>query len=168
MWNQSHRLIPICPKSSHLYQLIMAMRKGASSPCLLFLFFFFTLVLLGCPSQGHPNYKDALAKSILFFQGQRSGRLPTGQQMSWRSNSGLSDGSLARVRFFVLPPPSSHFISTTTISFIISLIFYFILFFMNKLLNIFPIKCCNCPFSLISNQTIVDFVLNYGRFVCIF
>lgn len=73
------------------------MRKGASSPCLLFLFFFFTLVLLGCPSLGHPNYKDALAKSILFFQGQRSGRLPTGQQMSWRSNSGLSDGSLAHV-----------------------------------------------------------------------
>ncbi|KAJ9676320.1 hypothetical protein PVL29_025043 [Vitis rotundifolia] len=74
----------------------MAMRKGASSPCLLFLFFF-TLVLLGCPSLGHPNYKDALAKSLLFFQGQRSGRLPAGQQMTWRSNSGLSDGSLAHV-----------------------------------------------------------------------
>ncbi|KAI3417453.1 Endoglucanase, partial [Psidium guajava] len=47
--------------------------------------------------QGNPNYKDALAKSILFFQGQRSGRLPTNQLLSWRSNSGLSDGALARV-----------------------------------------------------------------------
>ncbi|KAM7252913.1 hypothetical protein ACFE04_025531 [Oxalis oulophora] len=44
---------------------------------------------------GSPNYRDALAKSLLFFQGQRSGRLPSGQKISWRSNSGLSDGSLA-------------------------------------------------------------------------
>ncbi|XP_056162028.1 endoglucanase 3 isoform X3 [Syzygium oleosum] len=47
--------------------------------------------------QGNPNYKDALAKSILFFQGQRSGRLPTNQLLSWRSTSGLSDGALAHV-----------------------------------------------------------------------
>ena len=79
----------------------MGKRITSSSPCLLFLFFFFfSLVLLGCPSLGHPNYKDALAKSILFFEGQRSGRLPTGQQITWRSNSGLSDGSLAHVCFF--------------------------------------------------------------------
>ena len=78
----------------------MGKRITSSSPCLLFLFFFFSLVLLGCPSLGHPNYKDALAKSILFFEGQRSGRLPTGQQITWRSNSGLSDGLLAHVCFF--------------------------------------------------------------------
>uniref|UniRef100_A0A0D9W5D8 Endoglucanase n=1 Tax=Leersia perrieri TaxID=77586 RepID=A0A0D9W5D8_9ORYZ len=46
---------------------------------------------------GHPNYADALAKSILFFQGQRSGRLPPDQAVKWRSNSGLSDGSAANV-----------------------------------------------------------------------
>ena len=45
-----------------------------------------------------PNYRDALAKSLLFFQGQRSGRLPRTQQIDWRSASGLSDGSFARVR----------------------------------------------------------------------
>ncbi|KAJ8430426.1 hypothetical protein Cgig2_025853 [Carnegiea gigantea] len=43
------------------------------------------------------NYKDALAKSILFFQGQRSGKLPSDQGIAWRSNSGLRDGSLAGV-----------------------------------------------------------------------
>nr|GMD72790.1 endoglucanase 9-like [Ipomoea batatas] len=44
-----------------------------------------------------PNYRDALAKSILFFEGQRSGRIPRGQQITWRGSSGLSDGSLAHV-----------------------------------------------------------------------
>ncbi|XP_064968014.1 endoglucanase 11-like isoform X1 [Musa acuminata AAA Group] len=46
---------------------------------------------------GHPNYADALRKSILFFEGQRSGRLPGDQRITWRSNSGLSDGSAANV-----------------------------------------------------------------------
>ncbi|CAN6480414.1 unnamed protein product [Victoria cruziana] len=39
------------------------------------------------------NYADALAKSILFFEGQRSGKLPTSQRMTWRADSGLSDGA---------------------------------------------------------------------------
>ncbi|KAF3440968.1 hypothetical protein FNV43_RR19254 [Rhamnella rubrinervis] len=47
--------------------------------------------------QANPNYRDALAKSILFFQGQRSGRLPNTQQITWRSNSGIFDGRLANV-----------------------------------------------------------------------
>lgn len=38
------------------------------------------------------DYQDALSKSILFFEGQRSGVLPQDQRLSWRSNSGLSDG----------------------------------------------------------------------------
>ncbi|KAL8253538.1 hypothetical protein R6Q59_031759 [Mikania micrantha] len=38
-------------------------------------------------------YGDALSKSILFFEGQRSGFLPNDQRMSWRGNSGLGDGS---------------------------------------------------------------------------
>ncbi|XP_074338025.1 endoglucanase 24-like [Apium graveolens] len=38
------------------------------------------------------NYADALSKSILFFQGQRSGFLPGDQRLSWRQNSGLGDG----------------------------------------------------------------------------
>lgn len=48
-------------------------------------------------TRGNPDYKDALAKSLMFFQGQRSGRLPTNQLLSWRSTSGLSDGALAHV-----------------------------------------------------------------------
>uniref|UniRef100_A0ACD6AAI0 Uncharacterized protein n=1 Tax=Avena sativa TaxID=4498 RepID=A0ACD6AAI0_AVESA len=39
------------------------------------------------------NYADALAKSIIFFEGQRSGKLPPGNRMPWRADSGLSDGA---------------------------------------------------------------------------
>ncbi|XP_030473281.1 endoglucanase 4-like [Syzygium oleosum] len=40
---------------------------------------------------GH-DYGDALSKSILFFEGQRSGKLPPSQRMTWRKDSGLRDG----------------------------------------------------------------------------
>lgn len=39
------------------------------------------------------NYADALAKSIIFFEGQRSGKLPPGNRMPWRADSGLTDGA---------------------------------------------------------------------------
>ena len=62
----------------------------------------FFLVLLSSPLltrnvEANPNYREALSKSLLFFQGQRSGRLPRDQQVSWRASSGLSDGSTAHV-----------------------------------------------------------------------
>jgi len=43
------------------------------------------------------NYRDALSKSILFYEGQRSGKLPTNQRMRWRGNSALSDGAALHV-----------------------------------------------------------------------
>ncbi|KAL9439690.1 hypothetical protein AB3S75_025199 [Citrus x aurantiifolia] len=46
-----------------------------------------------CSAFTFQDYSDALGKSILFFEGQRSGRLPPNQQLTWRGNSGLSDGS---------------------------------------------------------------------------
>ncbi|KAH7863360.1 hypothetical protein Vadar_016523 [Vaccinium darrowii] len=39
------------------------------------------------------DYSNALEKSILFYEGQRSGKLPTDQRLKWRGDSGLSDGS---------------------------------------------------------------------------
>jgi hypothetical protein len=38
------------------------------------------------------DYGDALTKSILFFEGQRSGKLPPSQRMKWRKDSALNDG----------------------------------------------------------------------------
>ncbi|KAI0530849.1 hypothetical protein KFK09_000397 [Dendrobium nobile] len=39
------------------------------------------------------DYRVALTKSILFFEGQRSGNLPPNQRLKWRRDSGLSDGA---------------------------------------------------------------------------
>ncbi|KAK4491746.1 hypothetical protein RD792_002521 [Penstemon davidsonii] len=43
-------------------------------------------------SQSFVNYGDALSKSILYFEAQRSGRLPYNQRLRWRHHSGLTDG----------------------------------------------------------------------------
>ncbi|GFZ01459.1 glycosyl hydrolase 9B15 [Actinidia rufa] len=44
------------------------------------------------------DYKDALSKAILFFEGQRSGKLPDTQRVKWRGDSALSDGKPDNVR----------------------------------------------------------------------
>ncbi|WRX29938.1 Glycoside hydrolase family 9 - like 10 [Theobroma cacao] len=77
----------------HLSKSPMATSSSVSFLCLLL----FLSPLLLNTVHGNPNYKEALLKSILFFQGQRSGRLPANQQITWRSNSGLSDGLLEHV-----------------------------------------------------------------------
>ncbi|KAI9099665.1 hypothetical protein K1719_024670 [Acacia pycnantha] len=66
----------------------------------MFRFFFIIIFIFFLVNnvEGNPhNYSEALAKSLLFFQGQRSGKLPLNQQITWRSNSALSDGCLANV-----------------------------------------------------------------------
>uniref|UniRef100_A0A0D9UYD2 Endoglucanase n=1 Tax=Leersia perrieri TaxID=77586 RepID=A0A0D9UYD2_9ORYZ len=40
---------------------------------------------------GH-DYGKALSKSILYYEAQRSGVLPSNQRIAWRGNSGLADG----------------------------------------------------------------------------
>ncbi|GKV17603.1 hypothetical protein SLEP1_g28083 [Rubroshorea leprosula] len=47
--------------------------------------------MLMLPVMAH-DYGDALTKSILFFEGQRSGKLPPSQRMTWRKDSALRDG----------------------------------------------------------------------------
>ncbi|CAH8352118.1 unnamed protein product [Eruca vesicaria subsp. sativa] len=48
-------------------------------------------------SPGTLDYGDALNKSILFFEGQRSGKLPVKHRVNWRADSALSDGSPDKV-----------------------------------------------------------------------
>ncbi|MQL73660.1 hypothetical protein Taro_006009 [Colocasia esculenta] len=46
--------------------------------------------------QGH-NYREALSKSILFLEAQRSGRLPKNSRVGWRGDSGINDGMTQNV-----------------------------------------------------------------------
>lgn len=43
------------------------------------------------------NYKEALTKSLIFLEAQRSGKLPPNNRVPWRGDSALDDGSLANV-----------------------------------------------------------------------
>ncbi|OVA02110.1 Glycoside hydrolase [Macleaya cordata] len=51
-----------------------------------------------CSSAAAFNYRDALGKAILFFEGQRSGKLPSNQRAKWRGDSALSDGEPENVK----------------------------------------------------------------------
>jgi hypothetical protein len=49
------------------------------------------------PCSRATSYGDALGKAILFFEGQRSGELPSDQRVKWRGNSAISDGKPEKV-----------------------------------------------------------------------
>ncbi|XP_004491112.1 endoglucanase 11-like [Cicer arietinum] len=58
--------------------------------CCLFLFFF-NIFTTTTTTQAF-DYGDALSKSVLYFEAQRSGRLPYNQRVTWRDHSALIDG----------------------------------------------------------------------------
>ncbi|KAL1307838.1 hypothetical protein HN51_049738 [Arachis hypogaea] len=65
------------------------------SSSLWFLFFFITITTIFITTtnaQQAFDYGDALSKSLLYFEAQRSGRIPYNQRVSWRHHSGLTDG----------------------------------------------------------------------------
>lgn len=45
------------------------------------------------PSTGQFNYAEALQKSFLFYEAQRSGPLPADNRIDWRGNSAVKDGA---------------------------------------------------------------------------
>uniref|UniRef100_A0A453KJ82 cellulase n=1 Tax=Aegilops tauschii subsp. strangulata TaxID=200361 RepID=A0A453KJ82_AEGTS len=54
-------------------------------------------LVAGARSAAAFNYADALDKAVLFFEAQRSGKLPPGQRVAWRADSALSDGNASNV-----------------------------------------------------------------------
>ncbi|XP_022928924.1 endoglucanase 4-like [Cucurbita moschata] len=52
----------------------------------------FGVFLIMVKAMASHNYGDALTKSLLFFEGQRSGKLPPNQRVTWRKDSALHDG----------------------------------------------------------------------------
>lgn len=47
------------------------------------------------------DYKDALMKSLLFLEAQRSGKLPKNNRVKWRGDSALQDGQYAHVYIYL-------------------------------------------------------------------
>lgn len=48
------------------------------------------------------DYGTALTKSLLFFEAQRSGKLPSNQRVEWRGDSALKDGNDAGVSWLIV------------------------------------------------------------------
>ncbi|KAF1001784.1 endoglucanase 16-like [Apium graveolens] len=48
-------------------------------------------------ANGQFNYKEALTKSLIFLEAQRSGKLPPNNRVPWRGDSALNDGKEANV-----------------------------------------------------------------------
>ncbi|KAL6314190.1 hypothetical protein AAG906_011937 [Vitis piasezkii] len=65
------------------------MKKHASPQhCFPLLSIFFAII----PFSSSFDYHKALSNSLLYFETQRSGRLPHNQRVTWRDHSGLTDG----------------------------------------------------------------------------
>jgi len=56
---------------------------------------------------GQPDYRAALSNSLLYFEGQRSGKLPANQRVQWRGDSALADGRDHGVS--APPPPHTYY-----------------------------------------------------------
>ncbi|KAL5537642.1 hypothetical protein UlMin_044314 [Ulmus minor] len=58
----------------------------------IFVVLLIDVLLLGTVTSSAFNYGEALDKSLMFFEAQRSGKLPFNQRVKWRGDSGLKDG----------------------------------------------------------------------------
>ncbi|KAG0503250.1 hypothetical protein HPP92_003322 [Vanilla planifolia] len=72
--------------------------KMVASRCLVVLCIVLSLFAHG---KAGSNYKQALTKSILYFEAQRSGKLPGNQRVTWHGDSALRNGSDAGVRYIM-------------------------------------------------------------------
>ncbi|KAL0557407.1 hypothetical protein IC582_005945 [Cucumis melo] len=80
---------------------VMNTNNVSTTPILLLVYclvFFQSIVFLRVVN-ADLNYKDALTKSLIFLEAQRSGKLPPNHRPAWRGDSALDDGKLANVRF---------------------------------------------------------------------
>lgn len=88
-------LSPHTPISAVLSFRLVSRKMAPNSR--LFPAIFITFFLFISPTFCAHDYANALKKSIIFFEGQRSGKLPPDQRLRWRRDSALHDGSTAGV-----------------------------------------------------------------------
>ena len=106
---------------------------GNSSFSLLLIFSLLSISSIVC--YGQHNYMDALRKSILFFEGQRSGKLPPDQRLRWRRHSALTDGHTVGVSSSFFSVLECFRLSNILQLFILSSIKFDIYFMQYDMLN---------------------------------
>jgi hypothetical protein len=52
------------------------------------------IITIGHGQPGGFDYKEVVEKSLLFFEAQRTGRLPSSNRIPWRGDSFLNDSGL--------------------------------------------------------------------------
>lgn len=72
--------------------MIMVVMKMKMTMVVMVMVMVMVMVVGVSLSSSQHDYGEALSKSILFFEGQRSGKLPPTQRLTWRKDSALSDG----------------------------------------------------------------------------
>ncbi|KAH0990775.1 hypothetical protein GBA52_002258 [Prunus armeniaca] len=68
------------------------MRNCKLTPCVLVALLLVGVLHLEAAMATDFTYGEALDKSLMFFEAQRSGKLPSDQRVKWRGDSGLTDG----------------------------------------------------------------------------
>lgn len=68
------------------------MRNCKLTPCVLIALLLVGVLHLEAAMATDFTYGEALDKSLMFFEAQRSGKLPSDQRVKWRGDSGLTDG----------------------------------------------------------------------------
>ena len=80
-----------CSSVSNL-SIMMSMKTSNCKMSVMLHLIFFAALAPFAAAFSRREYADALEKSILFFDVQRSGHLPAWQRITWRADSGLHDG----------------------------------------------------------------------------
>ncbi|CAE6049500.1 unnamed protein product [Arabidopsis arenosa] len=75
----------------------MSQLKNGSSQCLWTSICIVLIVMSMAREAVSTNYGEALRNSLLYFEAQRSGKLPLNQRVTWRGDSALRDGSDAHI-----------------------------------------------------------------------
>ncbi|KAK1369377.1 Endoglucanase [Heracleum sosnowskyi] len=66
--------------------------RGAAAAIIMAWLTIFEGLFVHVANGGRLNYKEALTKSLIFLEAQRSGKLPPNNRVPWRGNSALNDG----------------------------------------------------------------------------
>lgn len=87
------RLEPKQVSATFVFDCVPPPKRTMARPIMSFAL---AALMLGCSLSSAAadgfSYREALTKSLLFFEAQRSGKLPADQRVKWRGDSALKDG----------------------------------------------------------------------------